>query len=55
MARTLFERVIGDRIGSAPRNGGHRHRSAREIDIDVTRTRHHIESQPTITHRRHAS
>lgn len=41
MSRTLYERVIADRFGSAPRGGERRRRGARDIDLDVARTRHH--------------
>lgn len=41
MSRTLYERVIADRFASAPRGGERRHRGAREIDLDVARTRRH--------------
>ncbi len=46
MTRTLYERVIGDRLGSAPRGGARRHRGARDIDLDVVRTRRHATSGP---------
>lgn len=41
MSRTLYERVIADRFASAPRGGERRRRGAREIDLDVARTRRH--------------
>ncbi len=40
MSRTLYERVIVDRMGSVLRGGEGRRRSARDIDLDVNRARH---------------
>lgn len=41
MSRTLYERVITDRFGSARRGGERRRRGARDIDLDVSRTSRH--------------
>lgn len=40
MSRTLYERVIVDRMGSVLRGREGRRRSARDIDLDVNRARH---------------
>lgn len=49
MSRTLYQRVIADRFGSATRDGEPRRRGARDIDLDVVRTRHHGARLPSAT------
>lgn len=49
MTRTLYERAIVGRVGSMLRDGERRRRGAREIDLDVSRTRHQAPRRPTGT------
>jgi hypothetical protein len=44
MSRTLYQRVIADRLGSTPQ-GGRRRRGARGTDLDVANTRHQVPTE----------
>lgn len=44
MTRTLYQRVIADRLGST-RRGGRRRRGVRDRDLDVARPRHQVPTE----------